>query len=260
MSVLRRLLAACCLALVGSAMATTEADRPVVKACGHHNYPPWNWERGGQIVGACADVARRAIESLGYRVDLSHVGPWARCQAMVRSGEVDVNICSFRNPEREAYSHFVEPRMGLNRIAVFVRRDFAERRKFERWDDLKGSRTGLVIGVSMGPEFDGFLEQHTQVQRIPDVQNVLKMMDRGRIDIAPFGWEAGTIEIARAGLVGRIVPMPQPALVGELFISVSRRSPLASRLPEIGRYLQRPEYAEELRSLLTEHSRAYLGQ
>ena len=260
MRAVRQLLAACCLVIVGGTVGANEPDRPVIKACGHHNYPPWNWERGGHIVGACATVARRAIESLGYRVDLSYVGPWKRCQAMVRSGQVDVNICSFRNPERDAYSHFVEPRMGQNRIAVFARRDFAERQKFERWDDLKGLRTGLVIGVSMGPEFDGFLEQHTHVERTPDVQNVLKMMERGRIDIAPFGWEAGAIEIERAGLTGRIVPLPQPALVGELFISVSRRSPLAARLPEIGRYLQRPEYAEELRGLLNEHSRAFLTQ
>ena len=119
-----RALALACAVMAGCVSA---AELPVVKACGHHDYPPWNWERGQQIVGACAAVARRAIERLGYRVDLSFVGPWKRCQAMVASGEVDVNICSFRNAEREAYSVFAEPRMAQNRIAVFVNKPHARR-------------------------------------------------------------------------------------------------------------------------------------
>jgi polar amino acid transport system substrate-binding protein len=232
--------------------------RPVVKACGHHDYPPWNWQHDGQIVGACATVARRAIERLGYRVDLSYVGPWTRCQAMVRSGEVDVNICAFRNPEREAYSVFVEPRMGQNRIAVFVPKERAASMPFTKWDDLKGLRTGLVSGVSMGPDFDRFLEQNTHVERVHRIESMLKMMSMDRVDIVPFGWEAGTIAIERSGLAGAVVPLQQPALVGELFLSVSRKSALATRLPEIGMYFSRSGYPDELRLLIEEHSRAYL--
>jgi polar amino acid transport system substrate-binding protein len=253
-----RIALALCLAL-GSAMApAAPPDGPVVKACGHHDYPPWNWLRDGHIVGACAVVAQRAIERLGYRVDLSYVGPWTRCQAMVRSGEVDVNICAFRNPEREAYSLFAEPRMGQNRIAVFVRKQRAATLPFSGWDDLKGLRTGLVAGVSMGPQFDQFLEQNTRVERVHHIDNMLKMMALDRVDIVPFGWEAGTIAIERSGFGGQIVPLSQPALVGELFVSVSRKSPLAARLPEIGLYFSRPGYAEELRGLLDEYSRIYL--
>ena len=234
--------------------------RPVVKACGHHDYPPWNWLHDGQIVGACAAVARSAIERLGYRVDLAYVGPWKRCQALVRSGEVDVNICAFRNPERESYSLFVEPRMGQNRIAVFVSKARAASMPFNKWDDLKGLRTGLVSGVSMGPEFDQFLEQHTHVERVQSIDSMLKMISVSRVDIVPFGWEAGSIAIERSGLAGAVVPLQQPALVGELFLSVSRKSPLAARLPEIGMYFSRSGYPDELRRLLEEHSRAYLKE
>lgn len=249
---------ALCLGVASSQAAPPSDDRPVVKACGHHDYPPWNWLRDGQIVGACAVVAQRAIERLGYRVDLSYVGPWNRCQAMVRTGEVDVNICAFRNPEREAYSVFVEPRMGQNRIAVFVPKKKANTLHFSRWDDLNGLRTGLVIGVSMGPEFDQFLQKNTRVERVQDIDSMLKMMAKDRIDIIPFGWEAGTIAIERSGFPGEIVPLQQPALVGELVVSVSRKSPLATRLPEIGMYFARPGYPDELRLLLEEYSRVYL--
>ncbi|HEX6703684.1 MAG TPA: transporter substrate-binding domain-containing protein [Albitalea sp.] len=251
---------ACCLGVAASPGAMAATEPPVVKACGHHDYPPWNWSREGRIVGACAVVAQRAIERLGYKVDLTYVGPWKRCQAMVQSGEVDVNICSFRNPEREGYSRFVEPRIGQNRIAVFMRKDKAQQLRFSRWDDLAGLRTGLVTGVSMGADFDRFLEQKTHVERTTSVASVLKMMSLDRVDIVPFGWEAGTIEIERNGFTGRIVPLAQPALVGDLFVSVSRKSPLAARTSEIAQYFLRPGYGEELRGLLDEFSRQYLQE
>lgn len=234
------------------------ADRPVVRACGHHDYPPWNWQQDARIVGVCADVARRAIERLGYRVDLGFVGPWKRCQEMVASGDVDVNICAFRNPERERYSVFSEPRMAQNRIAVFVPADKVSSLRAQPWQALAGSRTGLVLGVSMGPDFDAFLERETQVSRVSVVQQALRMLTLGRLDIVPFGWEAGLIEIERSGLVGRILPLESPALVGDLWLSVSKRSPLAGRIQEIGAYFARQEYAEELRTLLAEHHRRAL--
>jgi polar amino acid transport system substrate-binding protein len=251
-----------CVAM-GMAAVTTHAiaqtsPLPVVKACGHHDYPPWNWHRNDEIVGACAAIARHAIERLGYRLDLSYVGPWKRCQLMVETGEVDVNICAFRNPEREAKAVIVEPRMAQNRIAVFVRDGGRAPRGFSRWADLKGLRTGLIGGVSMGGDFDTFLEKNTFVERAPDLNSVLRMLDLDRVDIAPFGLEAGRLAIDRLGLGQRLVPLAQPALVGDLYIIIAKRSPLAAHIKEIGQYFERPEYGQELEKALAEYSRQYL--
>jgi len=240
------------------AIGAVRADSPTVKACGHHDYPPWNWREGQQIVGACAAVAKRAIERLGYQVDLSYVGPWKRCQEMVAAGEVDINICAFRNAERESYSAFAEPRMGQNRIAVFVGKQWPRDRRFESWQDLQGLSTAVVLGVSTGQAFDDFLATRTRVQRVATVRQMLLMLDAGRIDFFPFGHEAGLMEIERNGFAGRIVPLEQPALVGDLFVSVSNKSPLAGRIKEIGAYFARPGYAQELAQLLEEHHRRYV--
>lgn len=245
----------CCAAIASAAWAN---EPPTIKACGHHDYPPWNWRDGQQIVGACADVARRAIERLGYRVDLGYIGPWKRCQEMVASGDVDVNICAFRNAEREGYSVFAEPRMGQNRIAIFVGRDWPRERRFDKWDDLQGLRTAVVLGVSTGQAFDDFLATRTRVQRVATVRQMLVMLEAGRIDFVPFGHEAGLMEIERNGFAGRIVPLAQAALVGDLFVSVSKKSPLAARIQELGAYLARPGYAQELELSLEQHHRRYV--
>lgn len=69
----RMLLAAAAIATVvaSSTAAVAAAELPVVKACGHHDYPPWNWREGQQIVGACADAAKRAIV-LALSADAAH--------------------------------------------------------------------------------------------------------------------------------------------------------------------------------------------
>jgi polar amino acid transport system substrate-binding protein len=258
----RRSRAFCIAAAIACAVAVgtsvQAAEPPTVKACGHHDYPPWNWREGQQIVGACATIAKRAIERLGYRVDLGYVGPWKRCQEMVAAGEIDVNICAFRNAEREAYSVFAAPRMGTNRIAIFVGPHWPRERRFEQWQDLQGLRTAVVLGVSTGQAFDDFLATRTQVQRVATVRQMLLMLDAQRIDFVPFGHEAGLMEIERNGFAGRIMPLPQAALVGELYVSVSRKSPLAARIEEVGAYFAQPGYAHELELLLEEHHRRYI--
>lgn len=239
-------------------MAVRAAEPSTVTACGHHDYPPWNWREGHEIVGACATVAKRAIERLGYRVDLSYIGPWKRCQEMVEAGRIDVNICAFRNDERERYSVFAGPRMGQHRIAIFVGRHWPPQRRFETWEDLQGLRTAVVLGVSTGQAFDDFLAARTRVQHVATVRQMLLMLDANRIDFVPFGHEALLMEIERNGLAGRIVPLAQPALVGNLYVSVSRKSPLAARIDEIGSYFARPGYAAELAQLLQESHQRYV--
>lgn len=246
------------LVFVASGDDARGTEPPTVKACGHHDYPPWNWRSGQEIVGACATMAQRAIERLGYRVDLSYRGPWKRCQEMVAAGDVDVNICAFRNAEREGYSVFAEPRMGENRISIFVGPRWPQERRFERWPDLQGLRTAVVLGVSTGQAFDDFLSTHTRVERVASVRQMLLMLEGDRIDFFPFGHEAGLMEIERNGLTGRIVPLQQPALVGDLYLSVSRKSPLAARIQDLGTYFARPGYAQELASLLREQHRRYI--
>ena len=245
---------ACAVALAAAVQA---GEAPVVKACGHHDYPPWNWREGEEIVGACASAARRAIERLGYRVDLRYVGPWKRCQELVEAGTVDVNICGFRNAERERYSVFAEPRMGQHRIAIFVGRHWPRERRFQGWQDLEGLRTAVVLGVSSGQAFDDFLASRTRVERVATVRQMLLMLDAGRIDFVPFGHEALLMEIERNGFAGRIVPLEKPALVGDLHVSVSRKSPLAARIQDIGSYFARPAYAAEIDQLLQEGHRRY---
>lgn len=230
---------------------------PVATACGHHDYAPWNWQQGGRIVGTCADIVQRAFASAGVSVRFDYVGPWPRCQALVAAGRVDINICAFRNAEREAYAQFVPVPMGNNEVAAFVRSDAGW--TLHGWDDLKGRRVGLVNGVSMGAELDQFLQQHTTIDRANDFSASLRKLALGRVDVVPFGREAGKLAVARLGLAGQVRDLPQPLLHGQLYISVSKQSRwLLPYLPAIQHYLEKPDYPRQLQQSLQLQHRRYL--
>jgi polar amino acid transport system substrate-binding protein len=239
--------------------ASLDAATRVVTACGHHDYPPWNWQRGNEIVGACADVTRNLFEHLGHTVKLAYVGPWKRCQAMIEAGTVDINICSFKNPEREAYSRFIDVPMGLNPIAVFVKK--GHEFPFSHWSDLAGRRSGIVNGVSMGPEFDGFLAKQTRLDTAVDPISNWRKLDAGRIDFVPVGLEAGALQIRLYGFAGRITPLPTPALEGKLYISISNKSTdLHPLIPAAEKYLSAPERQQELKNLLHQYHELYINE
>lgn len=96
----------------GSALACDDLDDHDPLRLWSSRLSPWNWLSDGKIIGVCAEVVSTLYQRLGFNVDLSYVGPWARCQQKVAKGEVDINICALRNEERAHYSRFTRTPHG----------------------------------------------------------------------------------------------------------------------------------------------------
>lgn len=247
---------------IGAVMAIlllpTAQAAHVVNACGHQDYPPWNWLSQGKIKGVCAQVVQELFEQQGIEVDFSYVGPWARCQRNIGKGLVDINICAFINPVRESYSTFIDTPMGHNDQVVLVHhlRTF----QFEKWQDLKGKLAGMVLGVSIGEAFDTFLNEHAAIFRVRDPAQSLKMLQSGRVDFVPMGRFSARILIEMMGLENEILILPTPILVGNLHISISNHSNLHHLLPAIEEAMQSERYRQRVNQLLNEYTQAYLEE
>lgn len=232
------------------------APKRVVTACGHHDYPPWNWRLYSQIVGACADVVRDYFTSRGYEVNLQYVGPWKRCQYAVERGHVDVNICAFRNPERERYSTFVPTPMGHNEYAVFTRVDATF--PFSQWEDLAGKRIAIVRGVSVGQEFDTFLRQRTALLEVGTTSQAFELLALKRVDAVTIARQSGRAVLEHISYDRLITDLPHPILKGTLYISISNKSSdLLPLVDDLAKWLSRPEYAGYLQERLEAGIRTY---
>ncbi len=238
------------------ATAWSAPEQQTLTACGHADYPPWNWRKGEQIVGVCAEITRRVFEAQGLAVDNRYVGPWKRCQAQVKRGAVDVNICAFRNDTRERYSVFMDTPMGVNDTAVFVKA--GHEFPFQRWQDLSGKRAAMVLGVSMGQAFDEFMQHNTTLVRVSDQQQAYRMLLGGRVDFVATGRQLGQIQLRQAGMEKDIVSLDTPILSGKLYISMSKQSPYLDHLEVAEKLLNQPGYQEMVRALLEHYSDMYI--
>ncbi|WP_240919923.1 transporter substrate-binding domain-containing protein [Paraglaciecola sp. 20A4] len=228
------------------------SERQTLKACGHHDYAPWNWLEGDKIVGVCAEVATQLFGDLGYKVDLTYVGPWKRCQQLIEQGDVDLNICSFINLERKNYSVFSKTPMASNENALFVNK--------ERYFDYTGPESlnakfiGLVHGVSLGSNLDHHLQKNSYVIRVANHQSLFSMLALQRIDAVIVGRQSGQHLLNLYNLNTQIVDVPTPLLTGNLFFSMSKKSPYIGLLNDIEKVLTSEQYRVWLSSLLERYS------
>lgn len=226
-----------------------------VKACGHHDYPPWNWKKDDKIIGACAEITETLFGKAGLSVDLSYKGPWSRCQYEIEQGEVDINICSFINEDRKKYSQFIETPMGFNENAIFVKKGYEF--PFHNWKDLKKRRAGMVLGVSIGQEFDSFVAENIEVLRLRTYEQVFRLLLLDRVDFAPFGRYSGITMIRTFGMDGQIVDLPNPVVTGKLYISMSKKSEYLNVLPVVEELIKEKVYYHWVDELLNKYASVY---
>jgi polar amino acid transport system substrate-binding protein len=226
-----------------------------VSACGHHDYPPWNWKKDQKIVGVCAEVVETLFAKLGVKVDLSYSGPWKRCQKNIETGLVDINICSFINPTRKQYSKFITTPMGYNENVIFVQKD--KEFPFNKWSDLTKKNGVMVIGVSIGKEFDRFLEDNINITRVGTNRQVFRFLGKGRADFAPYGRHSGRVLLRSINLHNDFTDLTTPVSKGKLYISMSNKSKHLTLLPLIELLMQQPNYSDWVNELLEKYTTMY---
>ena len=226
-----------------------------VSACGHHDYPPWNWKKDQKIVGVCAEVTEELFAKLGVKVDLSYIGPWKRCQKNIKTGQVDINICSFINQSRQHYSKFMTTPMGYNENAIFVKK--GKEFPFNKWADLKKKIGIMMIGVSIGKDFDRFLDENTKITRVGSNRQVFGLLELDRADFAPYGRYSGRVMLQSLGLHHNFTDLPTPVVKGKLYISMSNKSKHLDLLSKIEMLMQQPTYDLWVGELLEKYTAMY---
>jgi polar amino acid transport system substrate-binding protein len=244
------------LLLCFSAASAASEDNKVIKACGHHDYAPWNWLQDGHIVGVCVDLASQLFQQLGYTLDLSYVGPWKRCQQLIAQGKMDLNICAIKNDQRANYSEFSKYPIAQNENAIFVRAD--EPFEFNHLSDLKYQTVGLVRGVSLGNKVDDFLAKNTQLVLVEDFSRLFQMLVLKRIDLLIVGRASGLDYIKQGHIEQEVIDLPKPVAIFNLHMAMSKKSLFLPSLTEIDQILSAKEYQNADAQLFEHHSKMFM--
>jgi polar amino acid transport system substrate-binding protein len=235
--------------LVSSAMAAEK-----VRYCDYPVYPPISWSDGKHVRGLAPSVVKNLFGRLGYDVDIVVLGNWKRCLLDAAEGRVDV-VLAYSTAQREQSMVFSTVPVLREEVALFINRQHPV--KFERLEDLAHYRGGLLFGESYGVDFDRLVAQHQNIEWVSDSGQNFGKLIRGRIDFITSERRTGQLYVENLPGAQNIVALPNALSVDYLRVAVSRKSPLANRMPEIDAQLKRMVDAGEVEQLLNESEVTY---
>lgn len=234
-----------------SAASTMAAEK--IRYCDYPIYPPISWSDGKQVRGVAPSVVKNLFGRLGYEVEVVELDNWNRCVLDAAEGRVDV-VLAYQTTEREHSLVFSTPVLR-EEVAVFVNRQHPV--NIERLQDLANYRGGMLFGESYGVDFDRFVAEHHNFERVSDSRQNFGKLIRGRIDFIVSERRTGQMRVETLPGAQDIVALPESFGVDYLRIAVSRRSPVASRMPEVNAQLTRMVDSGEVDRLLHESEVTY---
>ncbi|MGF0239318.1 substrate-binding periplasmic protein [Rhodococcus sp. IEGM1300] len=224
-----------------------------IRYCDYPIYPPISWSDGKQVRGVAPSVVKNLFGRLGYEVEVVELDNWNRCVLDAAEGRVDV-VLAYQTTEREHSLVFSTPVLR-EEVAVFVNRQHPV--NIERLQDLANYRGGMLFGESYGVDFDRFVAEHHNFERVSDCRQNFGKLIRGRIDFIVSERRTGQMRVETLPGAQDIVALPESFGVDYLRIAVSRRSPVASRMPEVNAQLTRMVDSGEVDKLLHESEVTY---
>lgn len=225
-----------------------------VRYCDYPVYPPISWSDGKHVRGLAPSVVKNLFGRLGYDVDIVVLGNWKRCLLDAAEGRVDV-VLAYSTAQREQSMVFSTVPVLREEVALFINRQHPV--KFERLEDLANYRGGLLFGESYGVDFDRLVAQHQNIEWVSDSGQNFGKLIRGRIDFITSERRTGQLYVENLPGAQDIVALPHALSVDYLRVAVSRKSPLATRMPEIDAQLKRMVESGEVERLLNESEVTY---
>lgn len=126
-----------CLAL----LAATPAHARELTFVGQE-YPPFNWNEGGEVKGGMTEVIKSACEKLKHTCKFS-IMPLARAIQMLEEGSVHGVMSLIPNEDRARYANF-SPTIVVSSLAYFGVKD--KTKKLSALKELDGWTVGAVRG------------------------------------------------------------------------------------------------------------------
>jgi polar amino acid transport system substrate-binding protein len=222
-----------CLMLIGPLAQVPAAaqDCKVATIAGNPEWRPFSLASSdGQLSGAGIEIARAAFAGIDVRVKISEAEPWARALDSLETGRIDLIVSAYWAAERAERFLFTDA-YADDPIAVFMKA--AAPFPVNGIGDLAG-RSGMApLGSNYGDEITAFLRNDAKVSFNTSKEGMFRQLLTPRIDYAIMAQRNGERIVTRLGIAGAIVAAPKPLAVNKVYMMMSRKSPCATRLPEL---------------------------
>lgn len=172
--------------------------------------PPYAYKEHGQGKGIDHDIIIEAAKRLNIRVRIDFV-PWRRMYDSIENGTCDAGSTFFHIKSRESFAIYVNPPLHFSTYAVFVRK--GNEFPYSSLESLAGKKVGVTRGYRLSTEFKHAVEHgKIHVEEVETIAMNIRKVAAGRLDCMVSNLDATHIELKRAGLLGRVVPLPIPVM------------------------------------------------
>lgn len=187
------------------------------------------------FTGVDIDLTHRLAEALGIAIEIQRC-PWARALEQMSTGQADMITGVALTPQREAFMHYVPVSYGTVQPVFFTQKGRAGR--VRSYEDLIGPSVGYSLNSAYFEPFNS----DSRINKIgisTEIQ-LLHMLALKRIDIT-IGTDPNIFyDIARLGYRNVLEPTVwQPSVKTELYIALSRKSPIMAFSRQIEETLKR---------------------
>jgi polar amino acid transport system substrate-binding protein len=203
---------------------------------GNAEYPPLTWQdkrNPDKITGFAVELLEIACKDIGISVEGRYVGPWARAQAEVKVGHVDMLGGAYITEERKNFMDYILPPFVMDPTVIFIKK--GDQLVFEKWDDLIGFLGGTPIGNSYGEVFDKFEKEKLTIERVTRLEQAFKKLETGRNKYVVYGLYPGLAEAEVTGFRDKIAYLPNSVISEGLYFTISKKSPC--NCPQIKEHL-----------------------
>jgi len=189
--------------------AAGKCERLIVT--GSPDAPPYLWrdpQDPRHLMGANADLLKRAAGELGIKVEFLYAGKRSQALEEVRTGRMDLLADAPMNAAQLDALDYIHPAIAQNDIVIWRRHDHAV--PLTTFSELHGHSGAISDKTRLTPDFDEATRQHLTLERVSGLTPAFQKLALGEVDYVLAGRYAGMVMVQTLDLSDDVVAQPLP--------------------------------------------------
>ncbi len=213
---------------------------------------PTCWKEDKRMYGILIDIVNEAVQKrMGLPV--SHQGhPWARCQHLVKQGNVDALVTN--GPlRREWAEHGNETVISFDQ-KLFVKAGgpkLDQLKKVKSLGDLRPFKLGIHRGDGWNKK--NVVDKNFSTHLATDHDMLFKLLAKGRVDAVIYEHYVAAYNIRKIGLQDQILELPVVIFSIPFHLVVGKKSPYTKIIPQFDETIREMKQDGSLQKILDQY-------
>ncbi|MPW31438.1 transporter substrate-binding domain-containing protein [Agarivorans sp. B2Z047] len=231
--------------LIGLSTDTHAQKR--LKYSSHPTEAPISWaNEEGNLIGVGPKLVELIFDELGITTEPVLL-PWKRAVSGAYQGSIDLINSIYFTEERADYLVYCDPYYSEDRIVIITNKE--NQLPLITLNELIGLTGGSIIGDSWGVEFDSFIANKLDIDKVKYFEQNIGKLLTGRIDYVIASEFNAKIQLAKLGYKDQFSLSFAPVKTEKVYMAFSKHSPFVKYLPQVNRKLQEMKDSGEIKQL-----------